>query len=400
MKNIIVDTNVLIDGIDLSKFGKVYVPITVIEELDVLKMRKDDDIWIKAKEAIKNINQADNVEVKWNSSFCLPSELSACNDNKIISYAKDCTSFDENCVFLSNDFNVQLKSKHLKIPCESYNNTYSSNSEIFKGYKALQGGTAFINDFFEDISNGINKYGFLQNEYLLLYNSDLDDEYEYRFDGTKFIDLKLPPSKIVKGLNNLQRCSLDLLNNNDIPIKIIAGGFGSGKTLMAVKSGLYNVVDKEIYKTLMFIRNPIPADNADIGFLPGDKSEKIADYCRPFLQYVHSDKDQFYAENLIRQEKIKMDVVSFLKGVSLDDSFVLVDEAEDLNTKLIKLVGSRIGKNSCIVFTGDWKQSENKYKNDNGLIKLINGAKGNPLVGIVVLEEDVRSSASKVFADL
>jgi PhoH-like ATPase len=170
--------------------------------------------------------------------------------------------------------------------------------------------------------------------------------------------------------------------------------------MLSVKTGLYQVVAKEHYKNLLFIRNPIVADNTDIGFLPGDKSEKIHDFCRPFLQYVENEKDQFYAENLIKNEKIKMDVVSFLKGISIDDSFVIMDEAEDLNTKLIKLVGSRIGEKSCIVFTGDWKQSENKYKNDNGLLRLIESSKGNPLVGIVVLEEDVRSSASKLFAEL
>jgi PhoH-like ATPase len=170
--------------------------------------------------------------------------------------------------------------------------------------------------------------------------------------------------------------------------------------MCSVKTGLYNVVDKENYKTLMFIRNPIVADGAEIGFLPGDKSEKIADFCRPFLQYVENSKDQFYADTLIRTEKIKMDVVSFLKGVSIDDSFVIMDEAEDLNTKLIKLVGSRIGKTSCIVFTGDWSQSENKYKTENGLVKLIQETKGNSLVGTVVLDEDVRSDASKIFAKL
>ena len=95
-----------------------------------------------------------------------------------------------------------------------------------------------------------------------------------------------------------------------------------------------------------------------------------------------------------------MDVTSFLKGISIDDSYVIMDEAEDLNTKLIKLVGSRIGSTSCIVFTGDWKQSENRYKQDNGLLRLIESSKGNPLVGIVVLEEDVRSSTSKLFAEL
>lgn len=399
MKNVILDTNILIDNCDLTKFNKVYIPITVIEELDKLKNKKENDVWFRAKEAIKSINNTDNIEIIFDSFEDFPEYLEKTNDNKIIYCATKVINSDPTCIFLSNDYNVQLKCKHLKIPCEEYNNHFSQN-EVYKGYKELQGGTAFINNLFEEIDNGVNTYNFATNEYLILYNSDLDNITEHRFDGKKFIDLKLPSSKVIKGINSLQRCALDLLNNRDIPIKIVAGGFGSGKSILSVKTGLYHVAEKEYYKTLMFIRNPIVADGADIGFLPGDKSEKIYDFCRPFLQYVDSNKDQFYAENLIRNEKIKMDVVSFLKGVSIDDSFVIMDEAEDLNEKLLKLVGSRIGKNSCIVFTGDYNQCESKYKNNNGLLKLIQSTKGNELVGTIILEEDVRSSASKVFANL
>lgn len=303
------------------------------------------------------------------------------------------------------------------------NNIVTQEESQYKGYKELSGDTEFINQLLNDISQGINDYGFVVNEYLSVHNSDLDEEYDYRFDGRKFIELKKPSlSKVIKPLNKPQLFALDLLNNKNIPIKIIAGGFGTGKTKLSVKTGLDLVVSKEIYKTLIFLRNPIVADSTDIGFLPGTKEEKIYSFCRPFLQYIenpelssfksknknkHKEKDeeQFYledeyAEYLIRQGKIKMDVISYLKGVSLDDSYVIMDEAEDLNTKLIKLVGSRIGEKSCIVFLGDWKQAENKYKSDNGLLTLINKGRGDPLVGIVVLDEDVRSPTSKFFANL
>ncbi len=400
MREVILDTNTLLDGIDLSQYLKIYLPITVLEELDKIKHGIDAEKSYKARQAIRQIEDATNIEYKLDYTYSLPIWLDRnVPDNKILGFAKENCTINKNVVLLSNDINMRIKAKALGIPCEKYSGNDKSD-EIYKGYKTLSGGTYFINELFENIGKGINDYNFVINEYLLLYNSDTDKLSELRFDGQKFVQLKLPDSKVIKGKNSEQRFALDLLFNKDIPIKIIAGGFGSGKTLLSVKTGLHHVVDKGTYKNMMFIRNPIVTDGAEIGFLPGDKSEKIYDFCRPFLQYVEDPKNQFFADNLIKEDKIKMDVISFLKGVSIEDSYVIMDESEDLNVKLMKLVGSRIGDKSCIVFTGDWNQAENKYKHDNGLLKLIQEGKGNKLVGIVVLDEDLRSPASKVFAEL
>ncbi len=397
MQNIFCDTNILLNPrFDYNIYAKIYISIVSIEELDNLK--RSDQVGYQVRQAIKKIKDATNVEIIVDYSYSGTNRfLEHGNDNKILAMVAQTCQVDKDCEFWTDDFNLLVKAQALKIPCKLFE---FENEESYKGYQTLSGNTYFINQFFEDIDNSVNNYNFVVNEYLMLYNTDTDELSEHRFNGKKFVELKLPSSKVIKGLNSQQRFALDLLNNKDIPIKIIAGGFGSGKTLLSVKTGLHLVEDKGLYKTLMFIRNPIVTDGAEIGFLPGDKSEKIYDFCRPFLQYVEDPKNQFYADNLIKEEKIKMDVVSFLKGVSIEDSFVIMDEAEDLNTKLVKLVGSRIGSKSCIVFTGDWQQSENKYKHDNGLLKLIKEGKGNELVGIVVLEEDLRSPASRVFAEL
>jgi PhoH-like ATPase len=95
-----------------------------------------------------------------------------------------------------------------------------------------------------------------------------------------------------------------------------------------------------------------------------------------------------------------MEIPSFMKGMSVLDTIMIVDECEDLNVKLIKMLGTRVGKNSAVVFTGDYHQSEKKYRADSGMNKMIECLKGDPLVGIVVLEEDVRSSVSKLFANI
>ena len=112
----------------------------------------------------------------------------------------------------------------------------------------------------------------------------------------------------------------------------------------------------------------------------------------------------YYIEKMIKKTKesyeLIMEIPSFMKGMSVIDTVMVVDECEDLSLKQVKMLGTRIGKNSCIVFTGDYHQAEKKYRVDSGMSKMIECMKGDPLVGIVVLEEDVRSSVSKLFANL
>ena len=403
MKHIFIDTNILMShSLDLfnNDNNTIYICDVVLSELDKHKTSSDPNKQFQARQAHRLIKQNKD-KVKYcmkNGDFKLPDSFGLdSNDNRIISIYGDLYNQDSNLICLSNDLNFQYKCECLGLPIEEF----GQDEDIYLGYKKLNGDTNFINNLFNEIDKGINSYNFLNN--LILHNNDVNETFEYRFDGNKFVDLRLPPSKVIKGRNSLQRCSLDLLNNKDIPIKIIAGGFGTGKTLESVKMGLYQTLDKNYYKTLMYIRNPIPVDDTDIGFLPGRKEEKIYDYCRPFLQYINdknNKKDQLNLDELVKNEKIKMDAVSFLKGVSLEDSFVIMDEAEDLNLKLLKTIGSRIGSKSCIVFTGDWEQSEGKYKYDNGLLKLIQQKKGDPLMGVVVLEEVLRSPVSKLFNEL
>jgi predicted ribonuclease YlaK len=147
----------------------------------------------------------------------------------------------------------------------------------------------------------------------------------------------------------------------------------------------------------MVVRNPI-GSGKEIGFLPGDKDEKTYGFFLPFIQ--HLDGGEFEAKSLIQRGQLEKEVPYFIKGRSIGSTFLYVDEAEDLTLRDIKTIGSRIEETSCVCFTGDYKQAERGYEYNNGLMQAIEQLKGNPLVGIVVLEDDVRSLASKVFADL
>jgi PhoH-like ATPase len=394
----VLDTNVLLDDPNIiDKYDDIILCSAILEELDGLK--KNGETAFRARHAIKKIEQNLN-KIKFVVKDIYDGFASGWNpdlrDNKIIMTAKE-----NDAVIISNDINVRIKAESIGIKAESH----MTDDIIYKGWKILTGDTKWINNLHTELEDNINTHKLLTNEYVELINTDFkenENEYrtEYRYDGTQLVDIKLPASKVIKGLNTQQRFALDLLYNKDIPIKVVVGSFGSGKTYLAIKMALHMAIEKEIYKDITLLRTPIPADGVEIGFLPGSKQEKINDYFKPFLQYIDNKKEQDYAGRLIREERIKMDVVSFLKGINIEDSFIIMDECEDLNMKLLKLVGTRMASKSCIVFTGDYKQAESRYKHDNGITQFIEKAKGNPLVGIVILEEDVRSEASKVFADI
>jgi len=389
MQRIIVDTNVLIDGLQVYDFEKIYIPSVVLDELDNLKRNKDFELAYKAKEAIKMLEGSDNIEVRWENLYSVPLEFS--NDNKIISFAKDVFMFDKECVFLSNDYNVRLKAKHLGIPCESYNQ--DNNNKVYKGYKEVVLSDLELACFYEECK--ANKWDLIENEYLIIKNENIETVDVRRWTSKGFVELKTPNIKGIKSKNDLQLCAFDLMNSN-IPIKILLGKPGSGKTFINLKSALY-FLDKGKYQRIIYIRNPI-GKGESIGFLPGTQLEKLEPFAQAIIDNLEMGEAQF--KQMISQERLQFDCPYFLKGASKDASWFLVDEAEDLDVETLRLIGTRLAKDSVICFSGDLYQTEKKYKNNNGLTSFIEKFKGNPLVGIVKLDEDVRSEVSKLFGDL
>lgn len=389
------DTNVILNPhFKFSDYEKCILSIVTVEELDGLKY--SEKVGFQARLAIRKIIDTDNVEIlfDYNPIKSVHRFLEHKNDNFILSFMMDVNSKDDKVVFLCDDYCLYIKAKSLGLPCKMFE-FESDKDNAYKGFKELSGNIDFINNLFEDIKNGINNYNFVNNEYLILHNLDSNKTHEYRFKDDKFVDLKLPSSKVIKGVNSQQRCVLDLLNNNDIPIKIIAGAYGSGKSYLTTKMGLYHIFDKGNYGKMLLLRNPL-GSGEEIGFLPGNKDEKIADFFKCIEQYV----DISITKDKNINDYIKKDVPYYIKGMSYGSTYVLVDEAEDMDLKILKLIGSRIESDSCVIFCGDYKQSEYKYQHNNGLYQLIEKLKGNPLVGIIVMDEDVRSEASKVFADI
>lgn len=395
------DTNALLYGSNgLSELDEFYISSITIKELENIKTSssKDDNIKYLAREVLRFLDKNSNYKmilIKEKHRHTLREfNLNDTPDNLICACAYDVSQSKE-ILFISNDLicnHVADKVFGLKTAKNSF-----SNDTDYTGVVEISGSTRFVNVTIAEMEDGVNRHNLIQNQYIIIHNTDLDENMEYRYDNGLFKKIKLPPYKVIKALNSHQKCALDLLYNTNIPIKVIAGTYGSGKTMLATKVGLHYIFDKGHYNKFLMVRNPCPAEGIQIGYLPGTKQEKVGDFYKTILQYVEDDK-QF--KNIQDNPQVQMEVVSFMKGINVEDTYMIIDEAEDLNVKLIKMLGTRIDSKSCVVFCGDWKQAESKYKYNNGLAYLIDKAKGNPLFGCVVLKEDVRSEASKLFADL
>lgn len=391
------DTNVLIENPDYFDEMPFIISDKTLFELEEIKSSrsKAEDVRSAARKAIRFLNEhKDKYEViVYNNS--IKELINSYNipetpDNIICACAAWYSTnvipirfitFDVGCrVIAEQVFNLDVEE-------------FEHQDEIYKGYVKITGDTEYINNYMNDLD--YSKW--YTNEYIIINNTDDDSIKEMRFDGTMFVPLKLPPSKYIKGKNSLQRCGLDILNNPNITIASILGGYGSGKSRLSTCMATYAIQEKGWQSKIVALREVISEGEA-VGYLPGEKLDKIYDFLLPFADQL--DGGEFELESLIQRGVIEANTPYFIKGRTYNNSVIVVDEAEDLTEKQIRLIGTRVGENSRVFYNGDYKQSVINPTKNNALNKMSLELRGNPKFACIYLEEDVRSETSKLFANL
>lgn len=228
---------------------------------------------------------------------------------------------------------------------------------------------------------------FVVNQYVIV------DGQACRFDGTSLVPTKWTKIKGFSPKNLEQRCLFDLLDNDDIRIKVVSGVAGSGKTKAALTYGLHKV-EKGVYDRLLIVRQPAPAGEP-IGLLPGDLPTKLAPWQAAAIDAL--SKETF--DYMLRSGHIEFDVLQHMQGRDLRRTFIVVDEAQNLTVKEAKMLGTRCAEGSVIAFIGDVEQAVNKkYEKDNGLTRIVEVMTGHSLFGYVRLTQSVRSDVAELFA--
>lgn len=409
------DTNVLLSNLEFVKQNGAFLisPVT-IGELENIKTsaNKDDEVKFQARRAVRflaenrdlwtaTIHGEDTMQIARNKC-----NLPDINDGNIIAgfYSEALTGNHEMpVVFCTGDLLCGLYAEQAANVIANtevadvliLNNTVEE--KIYGGYEEVELTSDEYTVMFDKYQSGNNPYELIENQYLIVHCEGKTTEYVYRNGQLK--TLKLP--KGIKALNAKQRCVLDLLENEDIPIKVICGVYGTGKTYLSVNVAVNKIQNstKSGFSKIFLVRQPY-GEGDEIGFLKGTKEDKIRDFFNPIVDNI--DGGEFTMEMMAQKGQLEADVPFYMKGRSLARTIMLVDEAEDLTLKQIKLLGSRVAEKSNIVFMGDWRQSAGKYEWNCGLVQFIKHVKENPspLIGVMVMDEDVRSDASKYFADI
>jgi predicted ribonuclease YlaK len=241
-------------------------------------------------------------------------------------------------------------------------------------------------------------YNFLINQYVIIQDAEGKVIDKRRWDGEKLVPLSYTKIKDFKPMTPKQECLCDMLSNPNLSIRIIAGVAGSGKSKIVMTHGLHYVF-KQVYNKFFLVRHNVSVGEKN-GYLPGNKFDKI----RGWLGFFEDNLDsvQYTIEELFERGMLDVDSPEYLKGRDLKNSWILVDECEDLTEDQFKMIGERISAGSVMCFVGDYEQTtQEKYKKFNGLKRAIENLKGLPQVGIIVFDDvkndNVRSEASKIF---
>ncbi|MCH9634680.1 MAG: hypothetical protein S4CHLAM7_14330 [Chlamydiae bacterium] len=434
-KTFLLDTNVLLyDPKALSHFKNalLVIPISVIEELDDMK-RLPNDLGRNARLVMRSFDLLKAHHGKANAITGIKTEngcvvrIFSCQGqeangqfildrsarkNHVLYSAYQAAKEYPDIIFLSKDFATRLKAQMTGIHAEDYKNASFSHRDIYTGLKKATISKKEVDLF---LKNGVIDWSdeeIYANEYCVL-SSDKDTHIIGRYDKAhkQLVALNPLPHDLwsIKPRNIQQRCALDLILREDIKLVTLVGQAGTGKTLLALACALRKVFDEGYYSKILVSR-PIMPLGKDIGFLPGTKEEKLFHWMQPIydnLEYLcqAGSGNQDTQENLrwIKEsQKLELEAVTYIRGRTLPNMFIIIDEAQNLTPHEIKTVVSRAGEGTKVILAGDPTQIDNPYLDvdTNGLTFAISKFGDHPIFGNMTFDVTERSELSSLAAQV
>lgn len=270
---------------------------------------------------------------------------------------------------------------------------------MYKGYIETISNEEQWGELYSNPTN--NLYDCLENQYLIVNNDNGDiDHFKWSNGSYKKLAYKAINNSFVskiKPRNSQQICAFDMLQDKRTTIKILTGRFGSGKTFLMVANALQLLYENK-FDRIVWVRNNVNVkDTKDLGALPGDEFSKLLPFVMPLADHVGGVDG---IEVLIRQGKLEVQHLGFIRGRDIKNSIIICSEAENLTKQHVQLLIGRVGEGSNLWLDGDFKQTDAKvFEENNGLNIAIDKLKGHPLFGYVHLEKSERSETSAM-ADL
>ena len=432
MKKIyVLDTNVLLTNwksLYAYQNNDIVIPLKVLEEIDKHKKRQDG-VGSNARFSIRvldslrekgNLYKGVRIEkgkgilsIRNYESELVPEGIDLKHpDNQIIATAMTQKhNTKRKVIVVSRDINMRVKCDALSITCEDYisDQVVSDTSELYTGYVTHLVDDQIIDQFYsgEEIRLEKEDIKINPNQFVMLISSSN----EKKSALARFLNYNTPLKKIkdyknIWGLtprNKEQSFALDMLLDPEIPIVTIIGKAGCGKTLLAMAAGLEQVIEHQKYSRLVVSR-PVQPMGKDIGFLPGTLEEKM----RPWLMPIQDNLDFLMngkknnMEMFFDDGTIQIEALTYIRGRSISNSYIIIDEAQNLSVHELKTIVTRVGEGTKIILTGDIEQIDDTYLDatTNGLSYAIEKFKKHDLSGHITLVKGERSKIATLAAKI
>lgn len=434
-KTFVLDTNViLIDPHALRKFGNnnVVIPMIVIEEVDRFKKDQNEngrnarhfsriiDELRKVGPLTEGISLENGGKLfltlsprKEDIPQDLPIDINS-NDNLILWSALDLKQKNHEVLLVSKDVNLRLKADIIGVRAEDYGQQDVSFDQVYQGHRTLELSEESLEEFEKEkfLMVDDEQWQLLPNEYCILQlEGNPRRRLMGRFDKDK--DAVVPLHHIRQGVwgiypkNLEQQFALDALLNPDIHLVSLVGKAGTGKTLMAIAAGLEMAIGQEKFSRLLVSR-PVQPMGKDLGYLPGDVNEKLGPWMQPifdnmdFLFGQYRAEGQASYEDLINHGLLHIEPLTYIRGRSIPDQYLIVDEAQNLSPHEVKTIITRAGVGTKIVLTGDPQQIDSPYLDEvnNGLVHALENMKGEKISAHTTLSQGERSILSELASQL
>jgi PhoH-like ATPase len=433
----VLDTNVLLhDPLAMFAFddNEVIIPSVVLEEIDS-KKRLADEIGrnarnvsrdldrMRAKGHLHNGVKLDNggllkVEMNHRAFVRVQEQFGEMTpDNRILAVAlnyhqeEQMTSNPRPVIIVSKDVLVRVKADVLGIVAQDYLSDRVVNvSDQYTGHLNIFVHPSIIDEFYTYRFLGVKQLGLRMtlhpNEFVILRDelgTSKSALLKVSTDGQRLEPLHLSNEPIwgITARNAQQRMALELLLNDEIPLVTLTGRAGTGKTLLTLAAGLMKVEDEHKYKKLLIARPVVPMGK-DIGYLPGEKEEKLRPWMQPIydnLEYLFNTKKSGDLDKILMGlGSIQVEALTYIRGRSIPGQLIIIDEAQNLSKHEVKTIVSRVGEHSKIVLLGDPEQIDHPYLDaqSNGLTYLVERFKEESISGHVTLEKGERSRLAQL----
>jgi PhoH-like ATPase len=431
-KTLILDTNVyLTEAQALFSFGRrdVAIPTIVLDEIDKHKHRQDT-AGLNARSMNRLLDKLRSkgslfagvslgsgkgrvFAAQYDPRYMPAGMETDDSDNKIIAIALRLKIEGNDIAVISRDLNMRVKCDSFGIECYDYQpqQAIKSVDKLYDGCDEIIVDEKIIDDFYEnkEVYLPDQKTKLYPNHYLVLKSGTGSKSALCRFTEYETPLKSVYTYKDIWGLsakNKEQKYAMDLLFDKDVHIVSLTGQAGTGKTLIAAACGLEQVLHSTKssggYDKLIITR-PVQPMGRDIGFLPGTLEEKMMPWIAPLrdnLEYLFGDKTAL--DMHMDQGIIEIEAMTFIRGRSISNAFMIVDEAQNLTTHELKTIITRVGHGTKLVLTGDVQQIDNSYVDavSNGLTHAVEKFKKYPIAGHVTLYKGERSSLATLAAEI